>query len=247
MSLSGNETLVSHPRGRRTRPGFSCCFSLGCHIFLLCFFSLCSSSIALLRHHVFRIQIGYPFQCPDTRHEAVFASAHVNELWRSMKAPTNREFGNREGPICLIVADDRILLSPLIYEISIRYPLRLHKFKLLFQMRSDQKENAASLGAVLFQLTFRQRLTIVRTATQELVKIYGHNLVPQCIAWIYASDVRAERTLESLHVLFIVEGVIAVQIRTQTWIITRWSQYQWRATAPSADHFRRDQFLFFGR
>src|SRR6266404_5473502 len=129
-----------------------------------------------------------------------------------MKAASDRDFGNSKGPISLIVADDRILLSPLIYEISIRHPLRLHKFKLLFQMRSDQKENAAPFAAVLFQLAFRQRLAIVRTAPQELVKIHGHNLVPQCIAWVYASDVRAERALESLHVFFVAEGVIAIQI-----------------------------------
>jgi len=164
-----------------------------------------------------------------------------------MKAATDREFGNSEGPIYLIVADDRILLTPLIYEISIRHPLRLHKFKLLSQMRSDQKENAASLGAVIFQLTFRQGLALVRTATQELVKIYGHNLVPQCIAWVYASDVRAERALESLTVIFIAEGVIAIQIRAQARIIACWSQHQWRTAAPSANHLRRDQFLFFRR
>src|SRR5882762_3392386 len=164
-----------------------------------------------------------------------------------MKTATDREFGNSKSSIHLIVAYDRILFSPMIYEIAIRHPLRLHEFKLLFQMRTDQKENPAPLPAIIFQVAFRKRLSVVRASTQELVKIYRHNLVFQRIAWVYAPDVRAERALESLHVIFIAESVIAVRVGPQAGIITPRSQHQRCAAAPSADHLRSDQLFFFRR
>jgi hypothetical protein len=59
-----------------------------------------------------------------------------------------------------------------IYEIAIRHPLRLHEFKLLFQMCTDQKENPAPLPAVIFQDAFWQGRPIVRTATQKAPTAY---------------------------------------------------------------------------
>src|SRR5467141_1565959 len=113
-------------------------------------------------------------------------------------------------------------------------------------MCADQNENAAPLLAVIFKNSFRQWWTVVRTATQKLVKIDGHNLVLQCVAWVHAPDVRAEWALQSLHVIFITEVVIAVQVSAYGRIITLGSQHQRRAAAPSSNHLRRNQFLFFG-
>src|SRR5229473_2599492 len=74
-------------------------------------------------------QVGQPFQRSQTRHEAIFASAYVNELRQAVKAAAHRDFGNRKSSIYLLIADDRILLRSLIYEIAIRHPLRLYEFK----------------------------------------------------------------------------------------------------------------------
>ena len=112
-----------------------------------------------------------------------------------MKAATDWEFGNSEGPIYLTVADHRILLRSLIDEISIRHPLGLYEFELLLQVCADQEENAAALRAVIFQDAFRQRRTIVRTAAEEVVKIDGYEIILQGITGARAPNVRTERTL----------------------------------------------------
>src|SRR5216684_1839259 len=155
-------------------------------------------------------QVGQPFQRSQTGHEAIFASAYLNELRQAMKAATDREFGDGKSSISLAVADDRILFRPVIDEIAVRHPLRLHEFKLLLQMCPNQKENPATLLAVIFQDAFWQGRPIVRTATQKVVKVDRDNLILQCISRVHAPNVRTKRALQSLHVLFVAEGVVAV-------------------------------------
>src|SRR6266403_2636504 len=155
-------------------------------------------------------QVGQPFQRSQTGHEAIFASAYLNELRQAMKAATHREFGDGKSSISLAVADNRILFRPVIDEIAVRHPLRLHEFKLLLQMCANQKENPATLLAIIFQGSFRQRWPIISTATQKVVEVYRHNLILQCIAWVHTPNVRTKRALQSLHVIFVAEGVIAV-------------------------------------
>jgi hypothetical protein len=75
-------------------------------------------------------------------------------------------------------------------EIAVGHPLRLHELKLPPQMRADQEEDTAALGAVIFEHSLRQGRPVVRAAPQELVEIDVDDVVLQGIAWIDTTDVR---------------------------------------------------------
>src|SRR5260370_33054966 len=96
---------------------------------------------------------------------------------------------------------DRLPRCHLLTQMAIRPPLRLYEFKLLLQVCADQKENAAPLLAVIFQDAFRQRRAIVRTATEKVVKIYGHKVIFQGSARVYAPNGDAEGALRRLDII----------------------------------------------
>src|ERR1700680_226269 len=113
-------------------------------------------------------------------------------------------------------------------------------------MCTDQQENSATLRAVIFQDAFRKGRAVIGAPTQEIVQIHSHQVILQSIARIHTSNVGAERTLQSLNVALITESVVAVRIRAEVGIVAFGGEHQGRATSPSADHLRRDQFLSFG-
>ena len=70
-------------------------------------------------------------------------------------------------------------------------PLRSHELELPLQMRADQEEDAAPLGAVILEHALRQGRPVVRAAPQEVVKVDCDNVVVQGVARIDPTNVRA--------------------------------------------------------
>src|SRR3984957_12478520 len=130
-----------------------------------------------------------------------------------MEAAADRALRDGESSVALVIAYDRVLFRSVTDEVAVRHPLRLHEFELLLQVRADQQKNAAALRAVIVQDPFRQRRSIVRATPQKVVETYSHNVSFQGIARVYAPHVRTERALQTLHVVFIAEHVIAICIR----------------------------------
>src|SRR5215471_6092998 len=122
-----------------------------------------------------------------------------------MKAASDGPRGDCEDAVGFVVADERILLGSVADEIAVGYPLRLHELKLPLLVRADQEEDAAALGAVIFEHALRQGRSEVRAAPQEFVDVDVDDVALQGIAWIDTTDVRAERALEPLHVVRIAE------------------------------------------
>ena len=81
-------------------------------------------------------------------------SAAAN-AWALEPAP-NRPLGNGEDAVAFTVTEDGILLGSVTDEVAVSHPLRLHELKLPPEMRADQEEDAAALGAVIFEHALRQ-------------------------------------------------------------------------------------------
>src|SRR6202166_327534 len=94
-----------------------------------------------------------PLQRSQSRHEAVCASAHGNELRQTMNTPSDGTFGDGKKSISNISAEYTILLCSMTYEIAVRYPLRLHELELTLKMCTDQQKDTAAIYAVVLQDT----------------------------------------------------------------------------------------------
>jgi hypothetical protein len=68
-----------------------------------------------------------------------------------VKAASGGPCGNRKDAVTVVVTDQRILLGSVTDEVAVSRPLRLHELELPVQMRADQEEDAATLGAVILE------------------------------------------------------------------------------------------------
>src|SRR6185436_16369934 len=113
-------------------------------------------------------------------------------------------------------------------------PLRLNELELPLQMRTDQEEDAAALGAVVLEHALRQGRPVVCAPQQEVVEIDRYDFVLEGITRIDPADVRAEGALQSLHVVGIRERVVADRVSSELWLVTVRRQHQGSAAAPAA-------------
>src|SRR5215472_11385014 len=102
------------------------------------------------------IQASDPSQRAQPGHEAVLAATHGYELRQAVKTSSDRPLGNGEDAVAFVVADEGILLGSVADEIAVGHPLRLHELELPLLMRADQEEDAAALGAIIFEHSLRQ-------------------------------------------------------------------------------------------
>src|SRR5262245_29855900 len=162
-----------------------------------------------------------------------------------MQASADWFLRNSKDAIALIVAKNRILLRSMTDEIAVGDPLRLHELELPLLVRSDQEKDPAALGAVIFQNTFRKRLPVIRASPQKLMEVDSDDVVLQRVARVHTPNMRAEGTLETLHVVCIRKFVVALAIGSKNGIVTLWCEREGHPTPPPADHFRGDQLFFF--
>src|SRR5262249_25709676 len=148
-----------------------------------------------------------------------------------------RPLGNGEDAVAVVVADERILLGAVADEIAVGGPLRLNELELPLQMRADQEKDAAAFGAVVLEDAFRQLRPVVRAAPQEVVEIDRDDLVLEGIAWIDSTDMRAEGTAESPHVIGVGKNVVVVAIAPELRIVAIRRQHQRCTAAPPANQF----------
>ena len=64
-----------------------------------------------------------PFQRIQAWHEAIFTTAHHDELWESMKPSPDRTSGNSKDFLSLAIVQDWVLLCPVTDEIAVSDPL----------------------------------------------------------------------------------------------------------------------------
>src|SRR5262245_58870997 len=101
-------------------------------------------------------QASEPMQRAQPGHETVFAAADRNEARQPVQTTPNRNLWNGEDALAFIVADERILFGSVTDKIAVGRPLRLHELELPLQVCVDQEEDAAALGAVIFEHSLRQ-------------------------------------------------------------------------------------------
>src|SRR5262245_37890171 len=171
------------------------------------------------RHSALLTETRDPSQRAQSRHEAVLAATHGDEPRQALKTASDRPLGNSEDAVAVVVADERILLGSVADEVAVGHPLRLNKLELPMQVRADQQEDAAALGAVILEHAFRQGWSVVCAAAQKMVEIDSDNVVFQGIARIHTTNVRAKRAFQALHVTRITKIVIAISIRAQCGIV----------------------------
>src|SRR6185295_2054322 len=121
---------------------------------------------------------------PQTGNEAVFAAADGHEPRQTVKAPPRRPLGDGEVAVAVVVADERVLLGAVTDEIAVGHPLRLHELELPLQMRANQEEDAAALGAVVLEHALRQGRPVIGAPPQEVVEIDRDYFVLEGIARI---------------------------------------------------------------
>lgn len=153
----------------------------------------------------------------------------------------------REVARLIAIAEKRILFLPMPDEVAVRDPLRLHKLKLSTKIGADKEEYAAAIDAVVLHNAVRQRRAEVGATADEPVPIDSDDIVPQCVAGIDTTDVRAERTGKPFVVVRVTELVIPVGIGAERFVIPTGSQDERRPASPSAHHLGGQQLLFLER
>jgi hypothetical protein len=129
-----------------------------------------------------------------------------------LKATPDRALRDSENSLAYVSSKERVLLPSVTYEVAVRYPLRLDKFELTLQMRTDQQEDAAAIYAVILKDPFRQRYAVIRAPPKKMMKICGYKVVFQSVARVHTSNVRTEGALQSLRIIFIAENVVAIGV-----------------------------------
>ena len=83
------------------------------------------------------------------------ATADGDESRHNVKASSDQPLLNGEVAVAVVVADQLVLLAAVTDEIAVGRPLRLDELELPLQMRADQEEDAATLGAVILEHSLR--------------------------------------------------------------------------------------------
>src|SRR5262245_39726428 len=178
----------------------------------------------------------------EPREEEVGTAPDGGERWQSDDLLSHWTFGDLELQRAVLGADDRIALVAEFVEISVVDPHILSELVLANQAGAEHERRDAPLHAVVGG-TFRQVRAVSRATGNHAPAVHVHGR----IAGIHATDVRAKWHGIAVRILmFVVEVVVPLRIGAQCRIVFVGREHKWRAAAPPAHEFGRDEFLFLG-
>ena len=149
--------------------------------------------------------------------------------------------GTVNWPLPSFAPDQRVLLAGRADEFAVVDPLRLDELELAGQVRPDEGEHDAAIGAVVLQHAFGQRRAVAGAAPDHAVQ--PHLADDRRVARVHPPGVRAERALEAARVVAVQEGVVALRVGAQLGVVALGGQRQRRAAAPAPDELGGQQLL----
>ena len=110
---------------------------------------------------------------------------------------------------------------------------RLDELELPGQVRPDEGEHEAAVGAVVLEDAGGQRRAVVGAAPDHAVQ--PHLAGDDRVAGVHPPGVRADRALEAPRVVAVQEGVVALWVGAQLRVVLVRGQGERRAARPAPD------------
>jgi hypothetical protein len=115
------------------------------------------------------LKVGEPAQGSQSGHEAIFTAPRDDKPRDALKAFANRPPWNCKAAALVVRPGNGILIAASPEENAVIYPLRLDELELPAKVSSDKGEHQPTIGAVILQDPFRERLAICGSAPDHSV------------------------------------------------------------------------------